>query len=90
MAAATPIADVVEIHTHILEGELTKMRPVNLLEPVPWKNVKLYPGGRQIMLIGLCHPLEACSSFPLTLMLKHADSVLVNVAVGVSSAIDPD
>ena len=58
VAAETPSAGVVELHTHINEGGMMKMRKVDKIEIPAGQTVTLKPGGLHVMLIGLKEPLE--------------------------------
>lgn len=81
LSAASPIARVAELHTHIREGEVMRMRPVNDI-PVPaGQTVELRPGGLHIMLIGLNAPLVQGARVPLTLRFERAGEVQVELAV---------
>lgn len=86
LAAASPIARVVELHTHVREGEVMRMRPVQDI-PVPaGQTVELRPGGLHIMLIGLNAPLDQGARVPLTLRFERAGEVQVELAVEAAGA----
>jgi copper(I)-binding protein/uncharacterized protein YcnI len=79
--AASPVAETVELHTHVKDGDAMRMRPVESI-PVPAKGqTALEPGGYHVMLIGLKQPLKEGDSFPLTLTFEKAGSVTVAVPV---------
>lgn len=79
--AASPVAENVELHTHIKDGDAMRMRAVENI-PVPANGqTALEPGGYHIMLIGLKQPLKEGGSFPLTLTFEKAGSVTVTVPV---------
>ncbi len=79
--AASPVAENVELHTHIKDGDAMRMRAVENI-PVPANGqTALEPGGYHIMLIGLKQPLKEGDSFPLTLTFAKAGSVTVTVPV---------
>jgi len=82
VAARTDVAKKVELHTHLMEGGVMKMREVE--GGIPVKNgatQKLQPGSYHVMLMGLKAPLKEGSSFPVTLVFKHAGEKTVNVEV---------
>lgn len=81
IAVTSPAADKVELHTHIKEGEVMKMRPVQAIDVKAGEHAVLEPGGLHIMLIGLKEPLKEGEKFPLTLTFEKAGSVAVEVAV---------
>jgi copper(I)-binding protein/uncharacterized protein YcnI len=79
--AASPVAESVELHTHIKDGDAMRMRAVENI-PVPANGqTALEPGGYHIMLIGLKQALKEGGSFPLTLTFEKAGSVTVAVPV---------
>lgn len=81
LTASSPVADKVELHTHIRDGEVMRMRQVEDV-PVPaGESVALEPGGLHVMLMGLKEPLEHGKKFPLTLEFEQAGSVTVDVLV---------
>lgn len=81
VSATSPAARVVELHTHIREGDVMRMRPVADI-PIPQgQTVHLRPGGLHIMLIGLTEPLRQGASVPLTLRFERAGEVQVTLSV---------
>jgi periplasmic copper chaperone A len=86
ISATSPIARVVELHTHIREGDVMRMRPVNDI-PVPaGQTVELRPGGLHVMLIGLTAPLQQGTRVPVTLRFERAGEVTVELAVEAAGA----
>ncbi len=83
--AASPVATRAELHIHLLENNVMKMRPVEAIEVHPGEPTMLRPGGRHIMLIGLNKPLEMGDSFPLTLTFEKTGSIEVKVIVGMAA-----
>jgi copper(I)-binding protein len=81
LSASTPGARVVELHTHIREGDVMRMRPVNDIPLPPGQTVQLRPGGLHVMLIGLTGPLNRGASLPLTLRFERAGEVQVTLAI---------
>jgi|APTNR8051073442_1049403.scaffolds.fasta_scaffold04178_5 hypothetical protein len=81
VAAASPVAGKAELHTHIVEGDVMRMRPITAIEVNVGEPAVLKPGGLHVMLIGLKAPLKEGETFPLTLTFQKAGSVTVNVAV---------
>jgi periplasmic copper chaperone A len=57
VAAKTTQANVVELHTHVMEDNMMKMRPIEKIEVAGGASVSLEPGGLHIMLIDLNAPL---------------------------------
>lgn len=86
MAARTPLAQVVELHTHIREGDVMRMRPVPAIDLPPGQEVRLQPGGLHLMLIGLNAALDQGSRVPVTLVFERAGEVEVQLAVEAAGA----
>ncbi|PWC39243.1 copper chaperone PCu(A)C [Azospirillum sp. TSO35-2] len=89
VAASTPVAEKAELHTHINDNGVMRMRPVDGIAVGPGAPVKLAPGGLHVMLLGLKQPLVKGAHFPLTLRFEKAGSVEVEVAVEGASETKP-
>ena len=86
VAARADVSDKVELHTHIKEGDLMKMRQIMAIDVPAGKTVALQPGGLHVMFMGLKAPLKTGAHFPLTLVFEKAGEITVDVEVqGVSS-----
>lgn len=81
LSASTPAAKKAEIHNHIMDGGMMKMRRVAAVEIVPGKAAVFEPGGLHVMLMGLTEPLVDGKSFPLTLNFERAGTVEVKVMI---------
>lgn len=81
VAAASPIAGSVELHAHLKDGDVMRMRPVMAVEVAPGEPAVLQPGGLHVMLLDLKGPLKDGESFPLTLTFEKAGKVTVSVAI---------
>jgi len=81
VAAASPVAEAVELHAHLMEAGVMRMRPVAAIEVHPGEPAVLQPGGLHVMLIGLKAPLAEGGHFPLRLTFERAGVVDVVVAV---------
>ncbi|MBM7456128.1 hypothetical protein HNR62_002009 [Oceanisphaera litoralis] len=81
LGAESPVAEKVEIHTHIKDGELMKMRQLNELVIPAGGELILAPGGHHLMLMGLKQVPAVGERFPLTLYFKKAGALEVDVAV---------
>lgn len=81
VSAASPVAAKVELHTHLKEGEIVRMRQVDAVDIPAGETVALEPGSFHVMLMGLKEPLEQGDSFPLTLEFDQAGSVTVDVTI---------
>jgi hypothetical protein len=76
------VAEKVQLHMVMKEGEVMRMRPVKGGIAVPANaSLELKPGGYHIMLIGLTKKLTLGDMFDLTLQFKGQGDVLVKVMV---------
>lgn len=89
VGASTPVAGKAELHTHLAEGDVMRMRPVESITIEPGKPATLEPGGLHIMLIDLKAPLKEGESFPLTVTFADAGAVTVEVDVESVAAPGP-
>ena len=81
LSASSPVANKAELHTHLKDGEVMRMRQVDDVVVPAGGSATFEPGGLHVMLMGLKAPLEQGSSFPLTLVFDKAGSVSVDVTV---------
>jgi len=89
VSASSPAAGRMELHTHIRDGDVMRMRPVNDI-PIPANaEVSLQPGGLHLMLIGLTAPMNAGQSIPVTLRFERAGDVTVQLAVQAAGVRQP-
>ena len=89
VAAATPVAKVVELHTHLMEGGVMRMRPVQAIEVNVGEPAVLRPGGLHVMLIDLTRDLKPGETIPLTLRFRNAGERVVEVPVTAAGAAGP-
>jgi len=80
------VAEKIELHTHVQESGVMKMRAVADIAVAPGKVTKLEPSGLHIMLLNLKAPLKVGDKFPLTLVFEKAGSTSVEVAVQAAGA----
>jgi len=81
VSVSTPVAGRAELHTHIKDGDIMRMRQVQQIEVGPKAMVKLQPGGLHIMLMDLKEPLKKGATFPMTLVFEKAGKMTVEVAI---------
>ena len=82
IAAKTPVAEKAELHQHIMQGDVAKMRPVDAVPLSADHPVVFQPGGYHIMIMGVKNPpLKEGTTFPLTLTFEKAGDVTVTVNV---------
>jgi len=89
VSASSPVAAKVELHTHLMDNGVMKMRPVDAFEVAPGEPQVLRPGGNHIMLMGLKETLKAGARFPVTLTFAKAGAVTVEVPVQDAGAMAP-
>lgn len=90
LGGSSPVAEKVELHTHLMDNGIAKMRPVEGgIAVTAGAPTELKPGGLHIMLIGLKAPLKQGESFPLTLNFEKAGAVTVTVPVQAPGAKAP-
>ncbi len=63
-------ADKIELHDHIEEDGVMKMRAVENISIPSHGNAQLKPGGKHIMFFGLKEPLEKGSTQTITLLFN--------------------
>lgn len=80
--SAENLAASIELHTHIMEGDVMQMRKVEggfALEAS--QTLELKPGGDHIMFLGLEAPLSEGAHIPLTLHFEKAGEIALEVPV---------
>ncbi|WP_237212848.1 copper chaperone PCu(A)C [Falsiroseomonas oryziterrae] len=89
VSARTPAARSVELHTHVREGDVMRMRPVSAIDLPAGQEVRLQPGGLHLMLIGLTAPLRQGDRVAVTLVFERAGETEVQLAVEAAGARTP-
>ena len=74
-------ANVAEIHTHINEGGMMKMRPVKDVEIKAKSEIMFRPGGLHVMLIGLKQSLQEGENVTLKLIFEDDSSKEITAPV---------
>lgn len=81
VSVASPVAATVEMHAHLKDGDVMRMRPVAAIDVAPGAQAVLQPGGLHLMLLDLKGPLKDGDQFPVTLTFEKAGPVTVTIAV---------
>jgi copper(I)-binding protein len=81
LRASTELATSVEIHTHIKDGDIMRMRKVEAVDLPAGKKIVFEPGGYHIMLLGLKKKLVEGERFALILEFEKAGKITVDVAI---------
>ena len=72
VAAASPVAKIVEIHEMAMDGGVMKMRAIPKLALPAGKATELKPGGYHVMLMALERTLAEGETVPITLTFEDA------------------
>ncbi len=80
-ASAAAIAGKAELHDHIREGDVMRMRKIEAIDIPANGAAEMKPGGRHVMLMNLKAPLKTGESFDLTLVFEKAGAVTVKIPV---------
>ena len=89
VAARSAIAGSAEIHSHVLEQGITKMRRVDGIAVPGGKSIILRPDGFHIMLIDLKEPLKEGDLAKVTLIFEKAGEIEVDATVEPVGATGP-
>lgn len=81
VSVETTRAKKAELHTHIMENDIARMRRVDHVAVPKHGEAKFQPGGNHIMLMGLHGPLKVGETFPLALILDDGTRLETSVAV---------
>jgi copper(I)-binding protein len=90
VSATSPAAGTVEIHEHINEGGVMKMRRIDGLAVPGGASVMFKPGGYPLMLMDLKQPLKQGDRVALTLMFEKAGTLAVEGPVAPLGAMAAD
>lgn len=81
VAASTPGAGMVELHTHINDNGVMRMRPVENIPITPGGKTMLQPGGLHLMLMMLKAPLKAGETMDITLEFEDGSKKEIKAEV---------
>ncbi len=82
VAAKSPAAGTVEIHDHIRDGSVMKMRRIEAIAVAGGKTAALKPGGQHLMLMDLKGDLREGETVEVTLVFEKAGEIKVPVPIG--------
>lgn len=89
VAAKSNAASRVELHTHIHEGGVMKMRRIDAIDVPAGQTVVLKPGGLHVMLLDLRQPLKAGEALKLTLVFEKAGEINIEAPIEPIGASGP-
>ncbi|MGL5286036.1 MAG: copper chaperone PCu(A)C [Aeromonas sp.] len=81
VAADSTLTPTVELHTHINDNGVMRMRQVESIEVPAKGSVVLQPGGLHLMFIGLKASLSAGQQVPLTLHFDDGENLTLTLPV---------
>ena len=81
LKADNPVSKVTELHTHLNEGGVMKMRPVPAIDIKAKGEAVLKPGGLHVMMIDLKAPMKEGDVVPITLTFDDGSSKKVEAKV---------
>ena len=81
LKADNPASRVTELHTHLNENGVMKMRPVPAIEVKAKGQAVLQPGGLHVMMIDLKAPMKEGDVVPITLSFDDGSSKQVDAKV---------
>jgi periplasmic copper chaperone A len=89
IAVRSAVAGNVELHSHIMEGGVARMRRVDAIAIGAGKSVVLAPGGYHVMLMDLKQPLKEGDLLKLTLVFEKAGEIEIEATVEPIGAMGP-
>ncbi len=84
---ANPASATTEMHTHLNDGGVMRMRQVPDIAVKAGGEAVLQPGGLHVMMIELKSPLKAGDSVPLTLTYADGSSKVIDAPVRAPGAM---
>lgn len=81
VGAESAVAKTVELHTHVMEEGMMKMRRIEKIDLPAGQEVALQPGGLHIMLIGLNQELTPDTQVALTLVFEDGSKSEIQAPV---------
>jgi periplasmic copper chaperone A len=82
VGAASPAAERVELHVHIRDGDIMRMREVKAYDIPAKGRFELKPGGPHLMFIDIRQPFKEDQKIPVTLKFEQAGEVPAEFHVG--------
>lgn len=91
VAATSPRAKRIELHTMQSVGGVMRMREVDAITIAPGAPLKMRPGGGfHLMMVELDRPLKEGETFPLTLRFEKSGTVEVKAYVQTPKRVPPE
>lgn len=86
IAASSPVAGEMQLHTMTMDGNVMKMREIKVIDVPANGSVELKPGGLHLMFMDIKSPLKAGEAVPVKLKFQKAGEVEIKVPVREISA----
>ena len=86
VAASSALSPRVELHTHTMDNDVMRMRPVEAIEIPAGTVTELKSGGYHIMMFDVKSMPEKGSTVPLTLTFENAGDVQIGAIAGDTGA----
>jgi copper(I)-binding protein len=81
VAAGSPLAQRVELHSMTMDGGVMRMRALPRIDLPAGQTVKLAPGGMHVMLIDIKQPLKPGDKVPLVLSVQSSGTSLTTLKI---------
>jgi len=81
IGAKSDVAGRVELHTHIEERGVVKMRQIEKIEVAAGKSLIFQPSGLHLMLMDLKAPLKEGDILPITLVFEKAGEIKMEATI---------
>jgi len=81
ISAKSSTAKIVELHTHVNEGGMMKMRQIKQIDVPAHGEATLQPGGLHVMLIGLKGELKPGDNVLITLLFEDGSKKVIEAPV---------
>ncbi len=88
IAFSSPACDQPELHTHIHDNGMMRMRQVDAIDIPAGGEAKLEPGGFHLMFIGLTGKLAEGESVDVTLTFEKAGEINITLPIKKSGAMN--
>jgi copper(I)-binding protein len=89
IAVEAGVSRLVELHTHVRDGDMMRMRRVEAIAIPAGAAIELKPGGDHIMFIGLTQVLQEGQTVPVRLVFEKAGRKAVDLPVLGVGAMKP-
>lgn len=89
VGALSSVSKVVELHTHLKEGGMMRMRRVDKIEIKAGSKTVLKPGGLHVMFIGLNKALTQGDKVDLALIFDDGNQIRLKLPVKMVAGMQP-